>query len=404
MRNISSIRLYQILDSRGFPTIEVEIVDNHNNKFNACAPSGASTGEREVIELRDKRPNYFCGKSVENLLEKKEILKTLLVGQPLNDSNKLDEILLNYDSTKQKKILGGNLFTALTFCFLKACSGQIDVYNYLGKKNKIPRPFVNIINGGKHAGNKLKIQEFMIVPSEGSIDNMINNICSVYHNLKKIIARSYGAEQTSIGDEGGYAPNINSPEEALDLIMNAIKTSGLEPGKDMFLALDCAASEFYLGKYEIEPDRFMGPDELIEYYKNLCQKYPIISIEDPFDENDFDAWIKFTEVMGDKIMIVGDDLFTTNPEYVKRGIENKWANSLLVKVNQIGTYKEAKEAMDMIKQNNGMNILSHRSGETNDDIIVDIAVGYGADFLKIGAPCRGERISKYNRLWRIYNP
>ena len=170
MRNISSIRLYQILDSRGFPTIEVEIVDNHNNKFNACAPSGASTGEREVIELRDKKPNYFCGKSVENLLEKKEILDTLLIGQPLNDSNKLDEILLNYDSTKQKKILGGNLFTALTFCFLKACSGQIDVYNYLGKKNKIPRPFVNIINGGKHAGNKLKIQEFMIVPSEGSID------------------------------------------------------------------------------------------------------------------------------------------------------------------------------------------------------------------------------------------
>ena len=402
MRTISSVKFFQILDSRGFPTIEVQITDNLNNKFNACAPSGASTGIREVIELRDKKEGYFSGKSVETLLDLEEKINNMLGNQPLESHLHLDKILLDYDQTTQKKILGGNLFTALTFCFLKACAGEKEVFEYLGGKKDIPRPFVNIINGGKHAGNNLQIQEFMIVPAKSEINQMLNNICNVYHNLKKIISKRFGPEQTSIGDEGGYAPNLNTPEEALDLIMDAIKASDLIPGKDMYLALDCAASEFYKEKYEVEVDKFLDADELIKYYENLCEKYPIISIEDPFEECDFEAWKKFTELMGDKIMIVGDDLFTTSPEYVKKGIENNWANSLLVKVNQIGTYTEAKEAMDMIKQNSGKNIVSHRSGETNDDVIVDIAVGYGAEFLKIGAPCRGERISKYNRLWKIY--
>ena len=405
MRTISKIRLYQILDSRGFPTVEANIIDNEDNKFIACTPSGASTGEREAIEIRDKKENYFLGKSVESIIEKEQLINELFQGKVLNDHKKLDQILLDYDSSPQKEKIGGNLTTALTFCFLKACAGpKQEVYQYLGKeKSKIPRPFVNIINGGKHAGNKLQIQEFMIVPKESNIDEMTNNICTVYHNLKKIIGKKYGKDQTSVGDEGGYAPNISSAEEALDLIISAIEDSGLKSGEDMFLALDCAASEFFKdGKYEVIKDTFFNADDLIKYYEKLCEKYPIISIEDPFDENDFEAWGAFNKLMGEKIMIVGDDLFTTSPEYVKKGLEKGWANSLLVKVNQIGTYLEAEKAMRLISDNGGKNILSHRSGETNDDIIVDIAVGYGADFLKIGAPCRGERIAKYNRLWKIY--
>ena len=263
---------------------------------------------------------------------------------------------------------------------------------------------VNIINGGKHAGNALQIQEFMIVPAEYTdVYKMLNDITTVFHNLKKIISQKYGSSQTAVGDEGGYAPDISSPEEALDLLIDAIQTSGLIPGEDMFIALDCAASEYFKDeKYEILPNQLFSPEECIQYLQDLCQKYPIISIEDPFDENDFGSWQKFTEVMGDKIMIVGDDLFTTSPEFCQKNIQEKWANALLVKVNQIGTVSQALNAINIIKENGGKFILSHRSGETNDAIITDIGVGTGAQFLKIGAPCRGERIAKYNRLIEIF--
>jgi len=243
----------------------------------------------------------------------------------------------------------------------------------------------------------------MIVPaSYQMVYKMLDDITTVFHNLKKIISQKYDSSQTSVGDEGGYAPNINSPEEALDLIMDAITTSGLKAGEDIFIALDCAASEYYKdGKYEILQNQFFSPDETLQYLKNLCTKYPIISIEDPFDENDFASWKKITEELGDKIMIVGDDLFTTSPEYCKNNLEEKWANSLLVKVNQIGTVSEALDAIHYMRRSGGKIILSHRSGETNDDIITDLGFGIGAEFLKIGAPCRGERIAKYNRLIEI---
>jgi len=231
---------------------------------------------------------------------------------------------------------------------------------------------------------------------------MLDDITTIFHNLKKIISQKYDSSQTAVGDEGGYATNINSPEEALDLIMDAITTSRLKPGEDIFIALDCAASEYYKdGKYEILQNQFFTPNETLQYLKNLCTKYPIISIEDPFDENDFASWKKITEELGDKIMIVGDDLFTTSPEYCFNNLTEKWANSLLVKVNQIGTVSEALDAIHYMRESGGKIILSHRSGETNDDIITDLGFGIGAEFLKIGAPCRGERIAKYNRLIEI---
>jgi len=437
MRTIQNIRFVQILDSRGFPTIQCEI---NNGLYKACSPSGASTGSREAIEIRDENKT-FMGKSVLIAFRNQDIINEIFIGKSLEGGlekfKELDNLILKMDSTPQKSILGGNLTTALSFCLLKAVSdnnvyqlfnnhnllpwawggkggtavqSKNGVFETQGIKNSksflavLPRPLVNIINGGKHAGNKLQIQEFMIVPKEYTdVYDMLNNITTVFHNLKKIISKKYGSSQTAVGDEGGYAPDIESPEEALDLLVDAIETSGLKPGEDMFIALDCAASEYYKdGKYEIFENKWLSKEETIAYYKALCEKYPIISIEDPFDENDFESWKIFYQEMNDKIMIVGDDLFTTSPEYCKRNEEEKWANSLLVKVNQIGTVSEALDAIACIRKTNGKIILSHRSGETNDDIITDIGYGIGAEFLKIGAPCRGERIAKYNRLIEIY--
>jgi enolase len=402
MRTIQNIRFIQILDSRGFPTIQCQINDG---SYKACSPSGASTGSREAIEIRDGNKT-FMGKSVLSAFKNQDIINETFIGKSLDGGlerfKELDNLILKLDSTPQKSILGGNLTTALSFCLLKAVSDN-NVYQLFNTPS-LPRPLVNIINGGKHAGNKLQIQEFMIVPKEYTdVYEMLNNITTVFHNLKKLISKKYGSSQTAVGDEGGYAPDIESPEEALDLLVAAIQTSDLKPGEDMFIALDCAASEYYKdGKYEILENKWLSKEETISYYKELCAKYPIISIEDPFDENDFESWKRFYQEMNDKIIIVGDDLFTTSPEYCKRNEEEKWANSLLVKVNQIGTVSEALEAIAWIRKTNGKIILSHRSGETNDDIITDIGYGIGAEFLKIGAPCRGERIAKYNRLIEIY--
>lgn len=415
MRTIQNICFVQILDSRGFPTIQCEI---NNGLYKACSPSGASTGSREAIEIRDGN-NTFMGKSVLSAFKNQDIVNEIFVGKSLEGGlekfKELDNLILKMDSTPQKSILGGNLTTALSFCLLKAVSdnnvyqlfNNHNIYPWGGKGGTVvtlPRPLVNIINGGKHAGNKLQIQEFMIVPKEYTdVYEMLNNITTVFHNLKKIISKKYGSSQTAVGDEGGYAPDIESPEEALELLVDAILISGLKPGEDMYIALDCAASEYYKdGKYEILENKWFSREETIDYLKKLCNRYPIISIEDPFDENDFESWKKFYQEMNDKIMIVGDDLFTTSPEYCKRNEEEKWANSLLVKVNQIGTVSEALDAIGWIRQTKGKIILSHRSGETNDDIITDIGYGIGAEFLKIGAPCRGERIAKYNRLIEIY--
>jgi enolase len=401
MRTIQNICFIQILDSRGFPTIQCQINDG---LFKACSPSGASTGSREAVEIRDGNET-FMGKSVLSAFKNQDLINETFIGKSLDGGldrfKELDNLILKLDNTPQKSILGGNLTTALSFCLLKAVSNN-NVYK-LFNNHSLPRPLVNIINGGKHAGNKLQIQEFMIVPKEYTdVYDMLNNITTVFHNLKKIISKKYGSSQTAVGDEGGYAPDIESPEEALDLLVDAIKISGLRPGEDMFIALDCAASEYYKdGNYEILKNQWFTREETIDYFKKLYYKYPIISIEDPFDENDFEGWKKFYQEMNDKIMIVGDDLFTTSPEYCEKNQEEKWANSLLVKVNQIGTVSQALDAIGWIRKTNGKIILSHRSGETNDDIITDIGYGIGAEFLKIGAPCRGERIAKYNRLIEI---
>ena len=401
MRIIENIRFIQILDSRGFPTIQCQINDG---LFKACSPSGASTGSREAIEIRDGN-DTFMGKSVLSAFKNEDLINKTFKGKSLEGGldrfKELDNLILELDNTPQKSILGGNLTTALSFCLLKAVSNN-NVYK-LFNNHGLPRPLVNIINGGKHAGNKLQIQEFMIVPKEyTNVYDMLNNITTVFHNLKKIISKKYGSSQTAVGDEGGYAPDIESPEEALDLLVEAINISGLKSGEDMFIALDCASSEYYKeGKYEILENKWFTREETISYLKELCNKYPIISIEDPFDENDFESWKMFYQEMNDKIMIVGDDLFTTSPEYCDKNNDEKWANSLLVKVNQIGTVSQALDAIQSIRKMNGKIIVSHRSGETNDDIITDIGYGIGAEFIKIGAPCRGERIAKYNRLIEI---
>lgn len=418
---------YQIIDSRGFPTIQVSCFDKNTRKMvgKGSSPSGASCGSNEVLELRDKNPSFYKGKSVLKSVENIFILNTKmsLNKSVILDLKKIDNQLINIDGTKMKKNLGGNTTTAVSFCMADCASKMlnIELFEYISKIYKlnssftIPTPFVNIINGGKHGlTNDLKIQEFMIFPNESySISKKMQIICEVYQTLQEILVKKYGKQAKSIGDEGGFCPPIYNTEVALNTIEEAIQTANYVVGQDVFMALDCAASEFYNEEtklYEIEKDRFVTSSELIEYYGDLIKKYPALkSIEDGFHETDYDAWKLFTLRFSDKIMIVGDDLFTTNKNLITQGLQEKWANSLLLKVNQIGTITEAIESAslfisldlhnDLYKNSNV--IVSHRSGETNHAYIIDIAVGIGAKYVKIGSPCRGERTAKFNRLIEI---
>ena len=412
----------QIIDSRGYPTIEVSCFNKINKKMvgKGSSPSGASCGSTEVVELRDSNKELFFGKSVFNAIKNLDIINKSIVlsDKTIKNIKSCDYALSLLDITPDKSMLGGNTTTAVSFCIADTASklNNMEMYEYIYNTfnirknfdfNKLPTPLVNIINGGKHGvTDDLKIQEFMIFPNEEySIDHKIQIICEVYNALQKLLVKRYGKNAKAIGDEGGFCPPIYSTEEALTVIEDAIAEAGYKCGEDVFMALDCAASEFYdeiTKYYQVEKGIFLTSGELISYYKKLVEKHPgLKSIEDGFHETDYEAWQKFTYDMSDKIMIVGDDLFTTNPKLIKKGIINNWANTLLLKVNQIGSITDAIEGAQMMFEKNKNVIVSHRSGETNHAYIVDIAVGIGAKYLKIGSPCRGERVAKFNRLIEI---
>jgi enolase len=381
------------------------------------SPSGASCGSSEVLELRDGDSSLFKGKSVFKSIENIGIINKKISLNTSNFANlsKIDEQLKTIDGTELKTVLGGNTTTAVSFCMadVAAKSEGLEMFEYIRKhygfkkSSSLPTPLVNIINGGKHGvTDDLKIQEFMIFPNEAySVSKKIQIICEVYQTLKEILVKKYGKHAKSIGDEGGFCPPIYNAEEALSVIEESIVAAKYEVGKDVFMALDCAASEFYntdTKLYEVEKDFLLTSDQLIDYYGGLIEKHPALkSIEDGFHEHDYEAWAKMTEKFGDQIMIVGDDLFTTNSALIKKGLAGLWANTLLLKVNQIGTVTEAIESAKLMFAEGKNVIVSHRSGETNHAYIVDIAVGIGAKYLKIGSPCRGERVAKFNRIIEI---
>ncbi|MDC0426829.1 phosphopyruvate hydratase [Pelagibacteraceae bacterium] len=405
MAKIKKIVGRQVFDSRGNPTVEAEVFLDNKVKALSIVPSGASTGAFEAYELRDNKKNYFLGKSV--LRAVKNINTTINKNLKNIDSGKqkkIDKILLDLDGTENKKKLGANALLAVSLAVAKAeaISKKKELYQYLGKKFTLPNPLMNIINGGAHADNNLRIQEFMIRPdSAKNFMDAIEKCFLVIQNLKKILQSKNLL--TNVGDEGGFAPSINSNEEALELVVDAIEKSKLKPGIDINICLDVAANELINedGNYSLNSSKFISVDESINYYKNLVTKYPIKSIEDPFAEDDWNAWSKLTKEIGKNIQIVGDDLFVTNVKRLKRGIKEKSANSILVKVNQIGTLTETLDVIEFAKKNNFRTIISHRSGDTEDTFIADLAVATQSTQIKTGSLARSERVAKYNRLLRI---
>jgi enolase len=396
-----SMKAREVLDSRGNPTVEAEIKIN-GQIIRAIAPSGASTGKHEALELRDK-DERFHGKGVLKAVKNVKKIYNSIKDLNLKEQHLVDEKILNLDGTKNKTNLGANATIASSMACLRAGAflSKKPLYQHVANiaqtKPKIPIPFCNVINGGEHAQNNLAMQEFMIVPVEiKSFKESARIISETYQTLKKIIAKKYGA--TGVGDEGGFAPAIDNAFEALDLITNAVEKSGHE--KNIKIALDPAASEFYKDKkYVIEKELTGG--ELVDYYAGLVKKYPIISIEDPFDQDDFESYKEIMVNLGSKIQIVGDDLLVTNVERIRKAIDMNLCNALLLKVNQIGTVTEAIDAAKLAFRNNWKVMVSHRSGETEDSFISDLATGLGCGQIKLGAPCRGERTAKYNQLIRI---
>jgi enolase len=395
----------QIFDSRGNPTVEAEVFLSNEIKASAIVPSGASTGAFEAYELRDDNKNYFLGKSVLNAVKNiNTIINKNLKNIDSGKQKKIDQILLDLDGTENKNKLGANALLAVSLAVSKAeaSSEKKELYQHLGKKFLLPKPLMNIINGGAHADNNLRIQEFMIRPdSAKNFMDAIEKCFLVIQNLKKILQSKNLS--TNVGDEGGFAPLINSNEEALDLVVDAIKKSKLKPGKDISICLDVAANELINkdGKYSLNSAEFISADESINYYKNLVSNYPIKSIEDPFAEDDWNSWSRLTKEIGKNVQIVGDDLFVTNVARLKRGIKEKSANSILIKVNQIGTLTETLNVIDLAKKNGFSTIISHRSGDTEDTFIADLAVATQSTQIKTGSLARSERVAKYNRLLRI---
>ena len=395
----------QVFDSRGNPTVEAEIYLSDKTKASAIVPSGASTGAHEAYELRDGNKNYFLGKSVLKAVKNiNTLINKNLKNIKVSDQKKIDQILINLDGTENKKKLGANALLAVSLAAVKAAasSKKKELYQHLGKKFLLPKPLVNIINGGAHADNNLRIQEFMIRPdSAKNFMDSIEKCFLVIRNLKKILQSKNLL--TNVGDEGGFAPSINSNEEALEMIVDAIEKSKLKPGKDINICLDVAANELMndVGQYSLNSSQFISVDESINYYKKIVSKYPIKSIEDPFAENDWKAWSKLTKEIGKNVQIVGDDLFVTNVTRLKRGIKEKSANSILIKVNQIGTLTETLNVIELAKKNNFSTIISHRSGDTEDTFIADLAVATQSNQIKTGSLARSERVAKYNRLLRI---
>lgn len=391
----------EVLDSRGNPTVEVDVILENNIVGRAIVPSGASTGEREALEMRDGGSRYNglgVLKAVNNV---NIILKDSIVGMDVFEQQKIDYKMIDVDGTPNKSNLGANAILGVSMAVLKAAANcdNMQLYKYVGNGTSLPVAMMNILNGGCHADNNLDFQEFMIVPNRDSIHERVRVGAEVFHTLKKLLKEK--GYFTGVGDEGGFAPNLSSNEEAFQLIIEAIKKAGYIPGKDVNLAIDVAASELYEnGKYNID-GRGFTTEELIEYYDELINKYSIISIEDPLDQNDWEGFADITKRLKDRVQIVGDDLFVTNKKYLEKGIRLGCCNAILIKVNQIGTITETLETIKLAKENNYNIIISHRSGETEDTTIADLAVGLNIGQIKTGSLSRTDRICKYNQLFRI---
>ena len=405
MALIDVVTAREILDSRGNPTVEVEVLLDDDSLGRAAVPSGASTGAFEAVELRDGDKARYGGKGVLKAVENvNEAIAEEVIGFDATDQREIDAVMLELDGTDNKAKLGANAILGVSLAVAQAAaeSAGLPLFRYLGGPNAhvLPVPMMNILNGGSHADSNVDIQEFMIAPiGAETFAEAVEKGASVYHALKKVL-KDRGLS-TGLGDEGGFAPNLESNAAALDLILEAIKAAGLEPGTDIALALDVAASEFYDdGAYTFEGAK-KSSDEMIAYYVGLVEKYPLVSIEDPLNEEDWEGWKKITEALGDKVQLVGDDLFVTNPTRLARGIESGTANALLVKVNQIGTLTETLDAVTLAQTNGYKCMMSHRSGETEDTTIADLAVATNCGQIKTGAPARSERVAKYNQLIRI---
>ncbi|KRE59074.1 enolase [Arthrobacter sp. Soil736] len=405
MALIDAIHAREILDSRGNPTVEVEVLLSDGQIGRAAVPSGASTGEHEAVELRDGDKGRYLGKGVQKAVDAViDQIAPALTGFDATDQRSIDQAMIDLDGTPNKGKLGANaiLGVSLAVANAAAASADLPLYKYLGGPNAhvLPVPLMNILNGGSHADSDVDIQEFMIVPiGAETFSEGLRWGVEVYHNLKSVLQAK--GLSTGLGDEGGFAPNLPSNRAALDLIQEAIKNAGYTPGKDIALALDVASSEFYKdGAYQFE-GKALSATEMSAYYAELVADYPLVSIEDPLDENDWEGWKTLTDTIGDKVQLVGDDLFVTNPAILQRGIDTKTANSLLVKVNQIGSLTETLDAVSLAQRAGYTTITSHRSGETEDTTIADISVATNAGQIKTGAPARSERVAKYNQLLRI---
>ncbi len=410
---IKDVRGMQILDSRGNPTVQVEVIAKDGSFGKASVPSGASTGSFEAIELRDNDKNQYGGKSVNKAVENinKKIAKTI-VGMNIFDQRAIDDAMLKLDDTPNKSNLGANSILGVSLAVARAAANSLglELYRYLGGiyGNKIPIPMMNILNGGKHSDNNINVQEFMIMPiGDITFEERLKRGTEIYHELKKVLKEK--GYSVGVGDEGGFAPNLANEEDALEYIIEAIKKSGYEPGKDIVLALDVASTEMYEeakkrgknGYYFWKTDILKNREEMIDYLVQICDKYPIYSIEDGLAEEDWEGWNILTKKLGNRIQLVGDDLFVTNPKRLKKGIEKNVANSILIKPNQIGTLTETLDTIKLANKNGYKTVISHRSGETEDTTIADIAVAVNAGQIKTGAPCRTDRVSKYNRLLYI---
>ena len=407
MFNINQIKAREILDSRGNPTLEVDVTLENGSVGRAAVPSGASTGAHEAVELRDNDKARFKGKGVSKAVENvNKDLATALIGLNAKDQKSIDHKMIDLDGTENKSRLGANAILGISLAIAKAaatCSNQ-SLFRYIGgdRARVLPVPMMNIINGGEHADNPIDIQEFMIMPiGAKNIKEAIRMGSEVFHTLKAEL-RSSGLS-TSVGDEGGFAPNISSTRDALDFILKSIENAGYKAGEDIYLALDCASTEYFCeGKYHLSGEnKVLGSKDNAAYLADLVADYPIISIEDGMAEDDWEGWEILTNELGDKIQLVGDDLFVTNPKRLKKGIETSCANSMLVKVNQIGTLTETLEAVDLAHRANYTNVMSHRSGETEDTTIADLAVATNCGQIKTGSRARSDRLAKYNQLIRI---
>lgn len=410
MSYISYIEARQILDSRGNPTVEVDVFTESGAMGRAAVPSGASTGEHEAVELRDGGSTYM-GKGVLKAVENvREIIAPELIGMPVTEQNLLDAIMIDLDGTKNKSNLGANAILGVSLAAAKAAATELrmPLYKYIGgvNANTLPVPMMNVINGGSHSDAPIAFQEFMIMPVKAeSFSDSLRKGTEIFHNLKAIL-KGRGLS-TAVGDEGGFAPTFNGTEDALDTLLQAIEKAGYKPGDDVMLALDCASSEFYndgtydYRKFEGDKGAQRSRQDQVSYLAELCAKYPIISIEDGMHEDDWEGWKMLTEKIGDRVQLVGDDLFVTNVERLARGIKENTANSILVKVNQIGSLSETMAAVQMAQHNKYTSVMSHRSGETEDSTIADLAVAMNCGQIKTGSASRSDRMAKYNQLIRI---